>query len=278
MSSNLNTLRAGFMRRASAPDISATALKLAYLIAYKYMNNDTGTARPSQDTLARDLAVSVRTVQRLLDILQPLGLVIIPGHGPNRASTYSIKPDKATPTSPVNTTPMSPIGGRKGDIQRQRTRHPAPEKATPVSPQLKKKNQEEEPRGAGAITPAPRERERGSLALTVSPGALAPVGGALEEVGVDRCAEILAIWQRPWGEDDDAARRAFATACREADPDDIIASARSWIAAADDPRFLKPLAMWLGKGLWKKQPPARRQRNGGKHALAERMLRRGQQP
>ncbi|WP_409191043.1 helix-turn-helix domain-containing protein [Bradyrhizobium sp. RDM4] len=151
---NLNTTRAAFMRRASAPDINALALKLAYLIAFKFMDSATGTARPSQDTLARDLAVSVRTVQRLLDILQPLGLVIVPGHGPGRAATYWIDADKATPVSPLNTTPVSPIGGRKGDIRRPNTRHQTTKYTTPVSPPLKKNLQEEEPRKEESESPA----------------------------------------------------------------------------------------------------------------------------
>ena len=71
----------------------------------------------------------------------------------------------------------------------------------------------------------------------------------------DRFAELLAIWLRPWGEEDETdACLAFALVCREADPDDIIDSARRWVAAVE-PRFLKPLAKWLVKGLWKKSPP-----------------------
>ena len=71
---DLTTLRAAFM--PSAPHVSPFALKLAYLIAFKYMNVKTGTARPSQDTLAaRSQRRQVRTVQRMLDILRPLGLV-----------------------------------------------------------------------------------------------------------------------------------------------------------------------------------------------------------
>ncbi|MBR0746188.1 hypothetical protein JQ582_19845 [Bradyrhizobium japonicum] len=139
----LNATRAGFMRRASAPDVNPHALKLAYLIAFKHMDSATGTARPSQDTLAAGLNVSIRTVQRLLDILTPLGLVIVPGHGPGRSATYWIDLDKTTPMSPINTTSMSPMGARKGDNRRQRTRHQTTEKATPVSPPLKKNLQED---------------------------------------------------------------------------------------------------------------------------------------
>jgi hypothetical protein len=152
MSKELNARRAAFMQRASAPHITPYALKLAYLISYKYMNRETGTARPAQETLADDLNVSIRTVQRLLDILRPLGLVVVLGHGPKRASTYWIDPgaEKTTPVSPIEpekTTPVSPITGRKGDRRRPNRRQTTTEKATPVSPQPYKKNQEEEPRG-----------------------------------------------------------------------------------------------------------------------------------
>jgi hypothetical protein len=137
---SFNQIRAAFMRRASAPNIPHAVFKLSWLLAYRYMNNETRTARPSQTSLAADLNVSIRTVQRLLDILQPLGLVIV------AASTYWIEPepDKATPMSPINTTPMSPIEGQKAtssdrehDIQRQNRRQSF------VAP-TKKKNLEEE--------------------------------------------------------------------------------------------------------------------------------------
>ena len=62
---DFNKARASFMRKASAPHVSPLAFKLAYLIAYKYMNAENWTARPSQETLAHDLGrAEVRTVQR----------------------------------------------------------------------------------------------------------------------------------------------------------------------------------------------------------------------
>ena len=74
--------RASFMRRASAPHVSPFALKLAYLIAFKHMDSKTPTARPSQMRRWRAISISRRTLfGRLLDILQPLGLVIVPGSG-----------------------------------------------------------------------------------------------------------------------------------------------------------------------------------------------------
>ena len=88
---DLNKTRAAFMQRASVPNINPFALKLAYLLAFKYMNRETGTARPAQETLACDLNVTSRTVRTLLYILQPLGLVIVPGTAQiGRAPTGSI--------------------------------------------------------------------------------------------------------------------------------------------------------------------------------------------
>ena len=108
-SSSFNQVRAAFMRRASAPNVTPFALKLAYVLAFKYMNRETGIARPAQETLARDLNVTSRTIRTLLDILEPLGLTIIPGHGPNRSSSYCIDPDKAT-RAPDNRKPASASG------------------------------------------------------------------------------------------------------------------------------------------------------------------------
>jgi hypothetical protein len=94
--SDFNKIRSAFRRRASAPNVTPFALKLAYLLAFKYMNKETQTARPAQETLARDLNVDERSIRRLLDILQPLGLTVVPGNGRGLASSYCIDPERAT--------------------------------------------------------------------------------------------------------------------------------------------------------------------------------------
>src|SRR6516225_2460146 len=120
----LNSIRTAFLQRVAAPSIPHAAFKLAWLLAFKYMNRETQTARPAQATLAHDLNVSVRTVQRLLDILEPLGLTIMPGDGRGLASRYSIDPERVTR--------VSPFSARKGD---KKGRQKAPKRVTPVSPQ-----------------------------------------------------------------------------------------------------------------------------------------------
>ncbi|MDE5461151.1 helix-turn-helix domain-containing protein [Bradyrhizobium sp. CSS354] len=252
---NLNTIRAAFMRRASAPHVNALALKLAYLIAFKFMDSATGTARPSQDTLARDLAVSVRTVQRLLDLLIPLGLVIVPGHGPGRAATYWIDPDKATPVSPINTTPVSPIGGRKGDNRRQNTRHPATKYTTPVSPPLKKNLQEEEPREEYISEPpdfaAPDSK--GDARSKGEPKASETHDDKKNGVK-DFAPTFPEFWLAyPKRVAKAQAEKAFAAAIRRgADPAALIDGAKRYAneRARQDPKFTKHPATWINAECW----------------------------
>lgn len=48
--------------------------------------------------------------------------------------------------------------------------------------------------------------------------------------------------------------------------DAIIAAAKAWVAAADAPRFLPPLAKWLGARGWEKPPPKRhKQKNARRY-------------
>jgi len=92
--------------------------------------------------------------------------------------------------------------------------------------------------------------------------------------GADRFDELRAVWKRPWPEDDAADRRAFEEACRHASFEAILSGARTWFAAADDARYLPPLARWLAGACWEKPPPKRvkRQQRGGKVDVAREML------
>ena len=139
---DFNRLRAQFSRRANAPEIPALASKLCWVIAYGHMNLKSRSTFVSQITLASDLGgVTVRSVQRMIDVLKPLGLNVAPGHGPDKASTYWVGEPNTTSMSPIdadNTTSMSPIQPGQGDITGTNRRHYRREKATPVSPPLKK--------------------------------------------------------------------------------------------------------------------------------------------
>lgn len=79
----------------------------------------------------------------------------------------------------------------------------------------------------------------------------------------ERFSELREIWRRPWADDVAADQRAFEVACREVAPEDIIVAASAWVAAADAPRFLPPLARWLANRGWEKPPPAKARRAHG---------------
>jgi hypothetical protein len=75
-------------------------------------------------------------------------------------------------------------------------------------------------------------------------------------------SEVRAVWQRPWCDDQRADRLAFERACEEGTPAEIILdAAKAWVAAADAPRFLPPLARWLDGRGWERQPPQKARRS-----------------
>ncbi|MET4244600.1 hypothetical protein [Bradyrhizobium sp. RT10b] len=148
---DFNRLRAQFSRRANAPEIPPLASKLCWWIAFGRMDTKRRSAFVTQITLANDLGgVSVRSVQRMIDVLKPLGLKVAPGHGPDKASTYWI--------GEANTTSMSPIQPGQGDTGVGSTRHSATEKATLVSCHIKnsKKNSKKVSNKSPAVPAAGR--------------------------------------------------------------------------------------------------------------------------
>ena len=129
---DFNRLRAQFSRRANAPEVPALASKLCWWIAFGRMDTKRRSTFVTQKTLADDLGgVTVRTVQRMIDVLKPLGLNVAPGHGPDMASTYWIG------EANTNTTSMSPIQPGQGDTGVGPTRHFRRRKATLVSRHIK---------------------------------------------------------------------------------------------------------------------------------------------
>jgi hypothetical protein len=249
--------------------ISPVVFKVAFEIAqhFNFSRRHRGAAWPALATIAANINTDKKTVIRAVHQLRERGLLTVepgrPGRGhPNRYRMS--KPKIKGGTTP----PFQP-----GEKVASRPERVAPRHQNHLEPSI-----------GGATAPPYRERV-GSLALA-SPGARSPYGGAHHHEAKnqeilapgDGFTELIEIWQRPWGDEDaDAARKAFAVACREADPDTIIANARRWVEAfAAEPRHLMRLEKWLAKGAWKKQPPSRRQqRNKGKVSMVETVLRVG---
>ena len=132
----------------------------------------------------------------------------------------------------------------------------------------------------GDAKASPNIRGRESAARTRpidGAGGLEAAAPSKKEVRQQNDFDVLAaIWQRPWPDDERESRKAFVEACREADPEKIIEGARAWVAAADDPRYLKPLPKWLAARLWEKAPPTKRQKHNKHRSLGDAMREAGE--
>jgi hypothetical protein len=267
------------MQRVSAPHIAPHALKLAYLIAFKYMNKETGTARPAQDSLARDLNVSVRTVQRLLDILQPLGLGIAPGDGRGKASTYWIDPvtakgeERATPMSPFQekrATSASSFQEKRVTSGARKGRHPVTKKGdTGVAPTLLRRTKEEEPREESDSPPADlfvgKKKEAAEEERKTSANSAPSASGQKEDRGDRRSATDGAgeAFDRFWAayprrKAKEAARKAFAKAVENGTAvETLIAGAQRYAVErnGENPKYTKHPATWLNGGCWEDETP-----------------------
>jgi hypothetical protein len=84
----------------------------------------------------------------------------------------------------------------------------------------------------------------------------------------DAFRELRAMWQRGHVSDDTPksiaiARQAFDAACKLALPAEILAGAKTAVAAVDAPRFLPALPKWLEARGWEKPPPKKMNRGRG---------------
>jgi hypothetical protein len=256
-SEDFNRIRADFMRRASAPSVLPQAFKLAYLIAFKYMNVERRFTFVAQETLAADLVVTVRHVRRLIDLLQPLGLAVAPAHGRDRATTYRIKeatepcsePVKGNSSSEaVKRTWASACNEPQADIQRTSSGHPAHLKRTWESA-LPRENQEKN-QGGDSLPPdsaSPRVKKTDARAKAAS--------GKKQRGKVDVTAMGFgAFWSAyPKRVEEAAALKAFIAAVEQGvDPEVLIAGAKRYTIerAEKNPDYTKHPATWLNKGCW----------------------------
>jgi hypothetical protein len=241
------------------PAVKNVALRLAL-----YRNIKDGTCNPSYATLAAGAAVSERTAMRAVAQLERMGLVVVErSTGGSRANTNNFRLLKAaegvTRESPQGVTKTAARGDRAGRGGVTELCHP----------------NTEENMGASYRGPNMCERDDELSLVDNDTGGGERLDGAppedSEERGLareeDSYSELRAVWTRPWIEDEDADRRAYAAAIKKgAVPDEILEGARAWVEAANAPRFLKPLAVWLDREGWRKPPPVRRAMASGSHA------------
>lgn len=276
-----NRIRAAFMRRASAPNINPFVLKLAYVIAFKYMGVESQIAYPAQETLAADLNVSDRTIRSLLNILEPLGLVIVTGHGPGKSSTYWIDPDKATRKCPKSGSQLPVIRGSQFPLIEPNTGNSVHDNrklddtntGSQLPPNLTKRTKKKEPRGkkralrARAKSPDLGDGSQEESARAGNPQMSENADNCLsrKEEGktavADGFARFWSSYPRKVNEDD--ARAAFAKAIAGgADIEAVVARAATYaleraeaISNGDNPKWTPYPATWLKKRKFNEPPP-----------------------
>jgi hypothetical protein len=236
--------------RELPPSASKVALGLVQLFNAEYG----GAAWPSSLNIARAIGLSEPSIIRITRQLARHGhLRIDPGKAGRGGHTnqYFMVIQTSAGGGLQTSTGESQTSASGGDLLETPLRDP---KGSPV-----------------------REGER-SRSLAVPGAPLAAGGGAPDGFKQEAFATLLVIWSvRPWpntSKHETDARLAFAVACAEAHPDEIIAAARAWVAAIDNPKHLPKLADWLGNGNWRKPPPSRLKR--GKVSAAEAMFRQGE--
>jgi hypothetical protein len=260
-SKEFNKTRALFMKRASAPELPASLLKLAYLIAFAHMDGNTETAIVGQETLADELDVEVRHVRRLLSVLQQFGLQIEGGLGRGNAATYRIDDQ---PAEAEKRTSMSGFKPKKSG-------HTAPEKRTSEAP---KSGHTASEKADIHVRPSNKESPRKNLQGRISntragareTDSLPAEASLFKEEGLPRAEQVKKSEPKTNSERDEkfeefwrcyprkvakeAARRAFAAA--DVDPELLIAGAKRYAIerSGEDPKYTKHPATWLNKGCW----------------------------
>jgi hypothetical protein len=270
-SKEFNKIRARFMKLASAPKLPANVLKLAYLIAYTHMDSASETAWVGQKRLAADLDVTTRAVQKLTVTLRRFGLEVETGKGPEQANVYRIgdppEAENANCSSPIsveNTNCSSPIEAENTNWSDIKTRTGETENANYSSPLLNKNLQEESPR-KGRKTLSPPVALPVSKKARKGPAAEARIKAEAEP---NRDAETAQAFPRFWAvypchQNEKLARKAFARAEINTDPEIIITGAQRY-ALAEQLRLSRPKQTgqhtahahnWLDAERWNDPPP-----------------------
>ncbi len=145
-----NEMRAKFNERVRRYAISAgahAAFTLANFIAFDLLRPTKQSNFISQEELAKAVNMGIRTVQRLLAELVPLGLVVEPGNGRGKASVYRIGPAKGVTDGTLsqvgNHATGDTLSDEKGAIERQERAPSDDKKGVTGDAPLTRKIQEE---------------------------------------------------------------------------------------------------------------------------------------
>jgi hypothetical protein len=267
--------------------LSLLATRAAIFVGSRCSLDHGGQAIIGQDKIAERLDAWRQDVSQALRQAVALGHLEIIRRGRDHANAYRmVLKDEAsafkTAADDVGKSPTSTPNMMSGnpdfDVGEFPTDSPFFSPGAPTEPPGEGERtsayaDETQPTGAPPLTRDPAEEaadeEKQESYFTTAaplPGPDSPTERPPSVEREERFSELRAIWARPWTDDVDADRWAFAQACQEVAPEDIMAAAAAFVAAADAPRFLPPLARWLANRGWEKQPPtkAKRGANGAR--------------
>jgi len=285
--------RDDWMRAVLASDLPDAVVRVAMTMAL-HLRVKTGQCNPSYPTLARESHVGERSAYRLVAMLEHTGWIAIQRTRGRLSNQYTLRNPANTMSGLNRANPAKSMSGSnpaKSDSNpakstRQPCQQAAGEQRNSEESSLSMSNdiereagretfalsREEIPSGGGAppADAGPSRREEGEAPTAASSlRQEPPIERSCSVAREDRFGELRARWRRGWPGDDTPkaivlARQAFERACREgADPGEIIAAAKTWITAADAPRFLPPLPQWLDARGWEQPPPTKPKRARG---------------
>jgi hypothetical protein len=298
--------RDDWMRAVLASDLPPVAARFAICIALR-LNVESRQCNPSFATLAADSHVGERSAYRLVTLLEHAGWIAVQRTRGRLSNQYVLlnpansmagfnpaKSDAATlPKRPRN--PANRMADEKRNRILDGERLHAPPSRGRESVALTREDAPDDPGRAAlraaagsedepearvsprrdAVGPndaAPSENNKENSGDTVTSGPNGPSVAALDQ---ERAWRELSgeIWRRGWASDDTPkalaiGKQVFTKACREGvHTAHILEGARTWIAAADAPRYLPALPQWLAAKGWRRPPPTKRKtlpHGGGK--------------
>jgi hypothetical protein len=162
-------------------------------------------------------------------------------------------------SDPIASDPgVAPLGGAPGLVQESEPASPPESESVPTEPD--------------GTSPRVWRREDEAAEPSTSPPA--------EDDGAHAAWRALCeLWRRGHPADDTSkaiaiTRAAFVKALAQGTPpEQIVAAAKVWVAAADAPRFLPQLATWLATGGFAQKPPAKRERRSNKSVRRDQLPR-----
>ena len=255
----------------SRPGLSVCE-RLVIAIIGQHENLKTGQCNPGIDTIANECGLNERTVYRAIAGAERKGAIVVTragNGGRNRPNGYQLVPAKAVKNpdnrsgkKTLTTTTLNPDNLPPELIELESEGNA---KAFPLA------GRESEPSVLDSAASGADARGAPPEALGRPESDREPANPSAEEDsgGVHAAWRALVeLWAvRPWPmtpRELAIARTLFVKVIADGTPIDVIlAGANAWVAAVNDPFFLKALPQWLAARCWEYPPPVKPKRQTG---------------